>query len=101
MRTRAVGCSGLHEPWTVEAVDIDPSGPHEVVVQMAPERGDPQLFNTAMFNQWLLGTVFGSCSPRVQIPNLVTQEYTLDEVQNGYDELAAGTNVRGVVRFDL
>jgi NDMA-dependent alcohol dehydrogenase len=73
------------------------------------------LFNTAMFNQSLLGTVFGSCSPRVQIPNLVrlyqagllevddlvTQEYTLDEVQNGYDDLAAGTNVRGVVRFDL
>jgi S-(hydroxymethyl)glutathione dehydrogenase/alcohol dehydrogenase len=71
------------------------------------------LFNTAMFNQSLLGTVFGSCSPRVQIPNLirlyqagllevddlVTQEYTLDEVQNGYDDLAAGTNVRGVVRF--
>lgn len=72
------------------------------------------LFNLAMFNQSLLGTVFGSCSPRVQIPNLlrlygaglleidnlVTQEYTLDQVQNGYDDLAAGSNVRGVVRFD-
>jgi NDMA-dependent alcohol dehydrogenase len=73
------------------------------------------LFNLAMFNQALLGTVFGSCSPRVQIPNLlrlyqagllevdalITQEYTLDEVQNGYDDLAAGINVRGVVKFDL
>jgi S-(hydroxymethyl)glutathione dehydrogenase/alcohol dehydrogenase len=73
------------------------------------------LFNVAMFNQALLGTVFGSCSPRVQIPNLlrlydaglleidglITQEYTLDEVQNGYDDLAAGTNVRGVVKFDI
>jgi NDMA-dependent alcohol dehydrogenase len=72
------------------------------------------LFNFAMFNQSLLGTVFGSCSPRVQIPNLIrlyqaglleidgliTQEYTLDSVQNGYDDLAAGTNVRGVVKFD-
>ena len=58
--------------------------------------------------------MFGSCSPRVQIPNLIrlyqaglleidgliTQEYTLDAVQNGYDDLAAGTNVRGVVKFD-
>jgi len=73
------------------------------------------LFGFAMFNQSLLGTVFGSCSPRVQIPNLlrlyqagildvdglVTQEYSLDQVQNGYDDLAAGTNIRGVVKFDV
>jgi S-(hydroxymethyl)glutathione dehydrogenase/alcohol dehydrogenase len=73
------------------------------------------LFNFSMFNQALLGTVFGSCSPRVQIPNLlrlyqagmleidklITQEYTLDEVQNGYDDLASGTNIRGVVKFDV
>jgi len=72
------------------------------------------LFNLSMFNQSLLGTVFGSCSPRVQIPNLlrlyqaglleidklITQEYTLDQVQNGYDDLAAGANIRGVVAFD-
>ena len=67
-----------------------------------------------MFNQALLGTVFGSASPRVQIPNLirlyqdgqlevdelVTHEYSLDEVQKGYEDLAAGLNVRGVVKFD-
>lgn len=74
---------------------------------------DFNMFNFAMFNQALLGTVFGSRSPRVQIPNLlrlyeagvlkvdklITQEYTLDQVQQGYDDLAAGTNVRGVVKF--
>jgi S-(hydroxymethyl)glutathione dehydrogenase/alcohol dehydrogenase len=72
------------------------------------------LFNFAMFNQSLLGTVFGSCSPRVQVPNLlnlfeagqlkideiITQEYTLDQVQQGYDDQAAGTIIRGVVKFD-
>jgi len=76
---------------------------------------DLNLFNFAMFNQSLLGTVFGSVSPRVQIPNLlrlyeagllevdklITQEYTLDEVQNGYDDLHAGTNIRGLVKFDV
>jgi Zn-dependent alcohol dehydrogenase len=36
----------------------------------------------------------------LEIDGLITQEYTLDEVQNGYDDLAAGTNVRGVVKFD-
>jgi NDMA-dependent alcohol dehydrogenase len=72
------------------------------------------LFNFAMFNQALLGTVFGSQSPRVQVPNLlnlfeagqlkideiITQEYTLDQVQQGYDDQAAGTIIRGVVKFD-
>ena len=72
------------------------------------------LFNLAMFNQAVLGTVFGSQSPRVQVPNLlnlyengqlkidelITQEYTLDQVQQGYDDQAAGTIIRGVVKFD-
>src|ERR1700722_19496859 len=49
------------------------------------------LFSLAMFNQALLGTVFGSQSPRIQVPNLlnlfeagelkideiITQEYSL------------------------
>ena len=89
-----------------------------VATAIAPFNQDEvslNLFNFSMFNQALLGTVFGSCSPRVQIPNLlrlyqaglleidglITQEYTLDEVQNGYDDLAAGINVRGVVKFDI
>ena len=89
-----------------------------VATAIAPFNQDEvslNLFNFAMFNQSLLGTVFGSCSPRVQIPNLlrlyqaglleidslITQEYTLDQVQNGYDDLAAGVNVRGVVKFDV
>ncbi len=89
-----------------------------VTTAIAPfnqDKVDLNLFNFAMFNQALLGTVFGSVSPRVQIPNLlrlyeagmleidslITQEYTLDQVQNGYDDLAAGHNIRGVVRFDV
>src|SRR5580692_7458769 len=72
------------------------------------------LFNFAMFNQTLMGTVFGSQSPRVQVPNLlnlveagqlkideiVTREYSLDEVQQGYEDQGAGTIIRGVVKFD-
>lgn len=89
-----------------------------VATAIAPfnqEQVSLNLFNFSMFNQSLLGTVFGSCSPRVQIPNLlrlyeaglleidelITREYTLDQVQNGYDDLAAGANIRGVVAFDV
>jgi NDMA-dependent alcohol dehydrogenase len=88
-----------------------------VVTAIAPfDQMDVQLnlFNFAMFNQALLGTVFGSVSPRVQVPNLlnlfesgelkideiITQEYTLDQVQQGYDDQAAGTIIRGVIKFD-
>ena len=88
-----------------------------VVTGIAPwQQNDVQLnlFSLAMFNQALLGTVFGSASPRIQVPNLlnlfdagqlkideiITQEYTLDQVQQGYDDQAAGTIIRGVVKFD-
>jgi S-(hydroxymethyl)glutathione dehydrogenase/alcohol dehydrogenase len=71
------------------------------------------LFTLSMYNQTLMGTVFGSASPKVQIPRLlklyeqgallldelITTEYALDQVQQGYDDLAAGKNVRGIVDF--
>jgi len=71
------------------------------------------IFNLSMYNQTIMGTVFGSVSPRVQVPRLlklyqngqleidelITREYTLDQVQQGYDDLEAGINVRGVVNF--
>jgi NDMA-dependent alcohol dehydrogenase len=88
-----------------------------VVTAIAPfDQMDVQLnlFNLAMFNQAILGTVFGSTSPRIQVPNLlnlfeagqlkideiITREYTLDQVQQGYEDQAAGTIIRGVVKFD-
>ncbi len=87
-----------------------------VVTALAPfDRNEVQLnlFTLSMFNQSLLGTVFGSQSPRVQVPNLlnlyesgqlqvdelISREYGLEEVQQGYDDQAAGTIVRGVVGF--
>ncbi|MEI7479158.1 MAG: alcohol dehydrogenase, partial [Actinomycetes bacterium] len=74
---------------------------------------DLSLFSLAMFNQSVLGTVFGSQNPRFQIPNLlrlfekslldidsvITNEYSIEEVQKGYDDLENGTNVRGIVKF--
>jgi S-(hydroxymethyl)glutathione dehydrogenase/alcohol dehydrogenase len=74
---------------------------------------DLNLFMFAMLNQELRGTIFGSESPRVQIPrllrlhhegklhvdDLITKEYELDGVQQGYDDLESGENLRGVVRF--
>ncbi len=36
---------------------------------------------------------------KFMIDELITQEYSLDEVQKGYDDLEAGENIRGVIRF--
>jgi S-(hydroxymethyl)glutathione dehydrogenase/alcohol dehydrogenase len=35
----------------------------------------------------------------LEIDELVTREYTIEQVQQGYDDLEAGINVRGVVNF--
>jgi NDMA-dependent alcohol dehydrogenase len=71
------------------------------------------LLHLTMFNKAILGTVFGSNGPRVAIPNLlrlyesgalrvdelITHEYSLDQIQLGYDDLHAGNNIRGVIAF--
>jgi S-(hydroxymethyl)glutathione dehydrogenase/alcohol dehydrogenase len=61
----------------------------------------------------LQGALFGATSPTVDIPRqlamyqagqlkldeLVTRTYSLDEVAQGYADMHAGTNLRGVVTF--
>ena len=36
---------------------------------------------------------------KLNVDDLVTTEYALDEVELGYADLKSGKNVRGVVRF--
>ena len=61
----------------------------------------------------IMGAVYGFASPRLQIPELlalyrkgdlklrelVTQTYSLDDINRGYDDLEAGKNLRGLLRF--
>lgn len=72
------------------------------------------LYELAMFNKALLGSQFGSASPRASVLSLldlykagklpldalITNEYELENLGDGYDDLLAGRNIRGVVRFD-
>ena len=62
----------------------------------------------------IMGSVYGFASPRLQIPELlglyrkgtiklrelITRTYRLDEINQGYADLDAGKNLRGVVVFD-
>lgn len=64
-----------------------------------------------LFRKQIRGSLFGDCNPTTDIPRIlglyqsgdlkldeiITRTYTLDEVNEGYDDLLAGKNVRGVV----
>lgn len=71
------------------------------------------LFMLSMMNKTVTGTVFGSGNPRADIPallsmyregvlkldGLITNRYKLDDVNQGYEDLRAGKNIRGVIEF--
>ena len=82
----------------------------------------PMFENTVQINGSILtlyqktvkGSLFGASNPTHDIPNilslykagqykldeLVTKTYTLDQINEGYDDMAAGVNLRGVIVYD-
>jgi S-(hydroxymethyl)glutathione dehydrogenase/alcohol dehydrogenase len=71
------------------------------------------LFELAMWNKEIKGTIFGSLNPRADIPKLlgmyregklkldelITKTYVLDEINEGYRAMRDGENIRGVVTY--
>lgn len=67
-----------------------------------------------LFQKRLLGSLYGEANPRADIPRLlnlyrdgkllldetVTAEYKLNDINEGYDNMLAGRNIRGVVIHD-
>ena len=72
------------------------------------------LADLTLMQKRLQGALFGGLSPKADIPNLlrmyqagqlkldelVTKEYTLDQVAEAYEDMHAGKNIRGVIVFD-
>jgi S-(hydroxymethyl)glutathione dehydrogenase/alcohol dehydrogenase len=72
------------------------------------------LLDLTLMEKQVVGSLFGSGNPRADIPKLiglyregqldldglVTTEYTLDGVNDGYEAMRAGTNIRGVMKYD-
>jgi len=68
----------------------------------------------ALFKKTIKGTLFGDANPTYDIPKLlnlyrsgtlkldelITNTYGLDEVNQGYEDLEAGKNVRGIVTLE-
>ena len=71
------------------------------------------LFAFAMQQKQLVGTIFGSANPRYDIPKLlglyrsghlkldelITRTYTLDQINEGYQDMRDGKNIRGVIIY--
>ncbi len=87
-----------------------------VVTALTPETvGEIKIPPLELFvtQKALMGAVYGFASPRLQIPELlalyrsgalklrelVTKTYSLQEINQGYADLVAGKNLRGVVKF--
>lgn len=85
-----------------------------VVTSVAPMTQDQaavNLFQLAMWNKEIKGTIFGSLNPRVDIPKLlglyrdgqlmldelITKRYPLDQINDGYQAMRDGENIRGVI----
>jgi len=71
------------------------------------------MLDLTLMEKQVVGSLFGSGNPRYDIPKLlglyregqldldglITKTYTLDEVNDGYDDMRAGKNIRGVMIY--
>ncbi|CAJ62020.1 MULTISPECIES: NDMA-dependent alcohol dehydrogenase [Frankia] len=74
---------------------------------------DVNLMDLTLTEKRIIGTLYGSGNPRADIPKLlelssvgqvdldimVSRTYPLDDINDAFDDLRAGTNLRGVLRY--
>lgn len=98
-------------------LDLVAKNGRAVVTAIAPIAQNDVKLNLhllTLFQKELVGSIFGSANPRADIPKLlglyregqlkldelVTQTYKLEDVNQGYQDLRDGKNVRGLIVFD-
>lgn len=73
------------------------------------------LLDLTLSEKQVVGSLFGSANPRHDIPRLlelysagkldlesmVTNTYTLDDINKGYQDMRDGKNIRGVLHYDV
>ena len=107
----------LYGDLMTEALTLTGKGGTCVTTAIAPmtqTHSAVNLFELAMWNKEIKGTIFGSLNPRADIPKLlglyregqlkldelITQRYTLDQINEGYQDMRDGKNIRGVITFE-
>jgi len=117
MAEKAIICVGhIHGEDIDTAVSIIGKGGRAVVTGMgAASDMDVKLnlFTFTLLQKDLQGAIFGGSNPRVEIPSLlsmyqegklkldelVTKTYKLEDINQGYQDMRDGKNLRGVIRY--
>ena len=74
---------------------------------------DVSLHELTLTEKQIVGSLYGSANARADIPKMlelysqglvdldtmVTKTYTLDQINEGYDDVRAGLNLRGVLVY--
>ena len=111
--TVGLATSDLFQP----LVSLVGKGGRAVVTSVSPlsqSTVELNMVDLAMQRKELVGCIFGNANPRRDIPRLlrlydegklkldelVTTRYTLDGVNQGYQDMRDGKNIRGVVTFE-
>ena len=106
----------LHGEMMEEGMALVGKGGTCVVTAISPMTSTTasiSLFQLAMWNKEIKGTIFGSGNPRYDIPNLlgmyregtlkldelITKTYSLDQINEGYQDMRDGKNIRGVIVY--
>ena len=100
-----------------EAMSLVGKGGTCVVTGVAPitqTEAAVNLFELTMWKKEIKGTIFGSLNPRARHPepavavpraassswtSSITKTYSLDEINDGYQDMRDGKNIRGVIVF--
>lgn len=107
----------LHGEMMAGAMNLAGKGGTVVVTAISPMMSNEasiNLFNLAMWNKEVKGTIFGSLNPRYDIPallsmyregtlkldELITNRYAIEDINQGYADMMAGVNIRGVIVYD-
>ena len=76
---------------------------------------DMSLFELVMFEKRVMGSLYGSCNPRTTIPQILEHyrngqlmldelvtptRYELEDINQGYQDMRDGKNIRGVITYD-
>jgi len=87
-----------------------------VVVGLTPSKFESlpiSPLSLVLTQKTLMGSIYGTSNARIEIPKLlymykrgqikldelVTNTYSLNDINQGYDDLMAGRNIRGIVKF--
>lgn len=104
----------MHEKVVQDAVAAVGRGGRVVLTGLAgPEHLTVHVsgFDLSMNNKTIRGTLLGSCNMQYDVPRLlrlfdagqlklkelITRTYDLEDINQGYDDLKAGKNIRGVI----